>query len=272
MFLAPFLTGKSPTKSSRYRLLYVGLATSFAFLLLFTAFARSSGPFEWEIDLTQWMQNFNLGKLEGLRYGLFWMGSVGVAGVVLVLAVAFLWSLRFYVEAAFVLLTAVPNAANYAVRYIIGRPRPTYDLVEIIGGPQGFSFPSGHALHVLFFYGFLVYLAVIFLSRRWLKFSLVLGTAIYISFSGIWLMYDGRHWFSDVVGGYIYGAFYLLLWIIAYQWIKVQVEEFQRFRFLYLLLQVPVQIFAYYRRGVLGRVYADPSSRTKRETPKHLGR
>ena len=36
-----------------------------------------------------------------------------------------------------------------------------------------------------------------------------LGCA-YILVTGPWLIYDGRHWLIDVLGGYSYGAFYLL--------------------------------------------------------------
>ena len=36
-----------------------------------------------------------------------------------------------------------------------------------------------------------------------------LGVA-YILVTGPWLIYDGRHWLIDVLGGYSYGAFYLL--------------------------------------------------------------
>ena len=35
----------------------------------------------------------------------------------------------------------------------------------------------------------------------------------------LWLIYDGRHWPLDVIGGYAYGAFYLLALIAAYNWV-----------------------------------------------------
>ena len=161
-----------------------------------------------------------------------------MAGVALVITASFLWLRRYPIEATFVVLTAIPNTANYIFRDFIARPRPGADLVEIIGGPQGFSFPSGHALHVLFFYGFLLYLAARLLSNRPLFRFLVGVAAIYIPLSGLWLIYDGRHWFSDVVGGYVYGTFYLLSWIAAYQWAKRQMEERGRFGFLYRFLLI----------------------------------
>ena len=240
----------APITAVRRWFLPAALAVSFALLLLSTAFAHNVERFGWEVDFTQWTQDFSLGKLRFVRGWLFWMGGVGVAGVALVLAASVLWYRRFPIEAAFVVLTAIPNTANYIFRDIIARPRPGADLVEIIGGPQGFSFPSGHALHVLFFYGFLLYLAAVLLSNRRLFRLLAAVAVIYIPLSGLWLIYDGRHWFSDVIGGYIYGTFYLLLWITAYRWTKVQMEERERFGLLHRLLLIPWRLLNGLHRGV----------------------
>ena len=37
---------------------------------------------------------------------------------------------------------------------------------------------------------------------------------------GLWVIHHGRHWPSDVFGGYLYGLFYLALWIKLYPWAK----------------------------------------------------
>ena len=220
------------------RFLKVAIAVSLAALVISTYIALTVERFGWDVDITQWTQDFSLGKLRFVRGWLFWMGGIGVAGVVLAVTATFLWLRSYRIESAFVALTAIPNFFNFALRDMIGRPRPTADLVEIIGGPQGFSFPSGHALHVVYFYGFLLYLAAIFLSDRRLFRTLMVMGGVYILLSGLWLIYDGRHWFTDVMGGYIYGAFYLTVWIAAYQWTKHQMEERGRFRLLYDLLRI----------------------------------
>jgi undecaprenyl-diphosphatase len=167
------------------------------------------------------------------------MGGLGVSGIVLGVATLFLLLKRYSIEAFFVFLTLIPNAFNYFVRDIVSRGRPTADLVEVIGNPQGFSFPSGHSLHVTFFYGFLIYLIVSSPSyRRFPRLSWLIP-AIYVPFAGVWLIYDGRHWLSDVFGGYIYGTFYLIVWIIVFRWIKTQMLTFGRFGVLYRLLRIP---------------------------------
>ena len=212
------------------------IAASFAVVVVATMVALTVERFAWEVDVTLWVQKFDLGAVRFVRGWLFWMGQIGVAGVVLLAMTGSLWLRAYLIEAAFVGLTAVPNFFNFALRAAIQRPRPTVDLVEVIGGPQGFSFPSGHAIHVLFFYGFLLFLADRFLTNRRLFRALMILGAIYLPLSGLWLVYDGRHWLSDVLSGYTYGALYLLVWIAAYRWTKREVEEKGRFRWLIRVL------------------------------------
>ena len=107
------------------------------------------------------------------------------------------------------------------LRDLIDRPRPTEDLVGVIigyGGIQGDSFPSGHALHTMLFYGFLVYLSRDLMKPGPSRTAVWLAVALYVPVAGLWLVYDGRHWTSDVLGGYAYGAFYLLITILSYRW------------------------------------------------------
>ena len=216
----------------------IAVVGSVAAVVLSTYFAISVDRFGWEVEFTLWTQRLDLGPVRFVRGWLFWMGGMGVAGVALAVASAILWFRSYRIEAAFVALTAIPNSLNFAVREALGRARPGIDLVEVMGGPQGFSFPSGHALHVLFFYGFLLYLAAVLLPHRRRFWAMMVAGAIYIPLTGLWLIYDGRHWFSDVLGGYVCGLCYLLIWIAAYQWAKRQVHVKRRFRFLHGVLLV----------------------------------
>ena len=193
-----------------------------------TYVAWSVDLFSWEVDFTQWVQSFTLGKARFLRGWIFWMGIRGVAGAVMVLAIGYLWLHRQRLEAISLGLISIPDIFNIWLREFIGRPRPTADLVDVLigyGRAQGESFPSGHALHVVLFYGFLMYLIALYISNRLLMRTIwALGT-VYIRFSGLWLVYDGRHWLTDVMGGYIYGAFYLLVLIAAYKWARERVSR-----------------------------------------------
>lgn len=97
---------------------------------------------------------------------------------------------------------------NLGLKDIFVRPRPQglYPLVL----ESGFSFPSGHAMAALSFYGFAVYL----LKRSVRSFprgrSLRLGAGLLIGLVGLSRVYLGVHYLSDVVGGFAVAGAYLL--------------------------------------------------------------
>ena len=217
-----------PEFATRISPLTLGIVSTLAAVAISTYVAWTVDLFSWDVDITQWLQEFTLGEARFLRGWIFWMGIRGIAGAVMVVVFGVLWLKRKRLEAIFLGLISIPDLFNIWLREIIGRPRPTADLVDVLigyGGIQGASFPSGHSLHVILFYGFLMYMAARYISNRCLVRAIwSLGT-IYILVSGLWLIYDGRHWFTDVMGGYIYGAFYLLVLIASYKWTRERVRR-----------------------------------------------
>lgn len=97
---------------------------------------------------------------------------------------------------------------NVLLKMAFSRPRPP-DIALI--KESGFSFPSGHAMVSVAFYGFLIYL--IFQSRqpKWRKIgaSIVLGCIIIGV--GISRIYLGVHYASDVIAGASLSLAYVIL-------------------------------------------------------------
>ena len=232
-----------PEFATRTSPLTLGILSTLTAVVISTYVAWTVDLFSWDADITRWLQGFTLGEARFLRGWIFWMGIRGVAGAVMVVVFGYLWVTHHRLEAIFLGLISIPDLLNIGLREIIGRPRPTADLVDVLigyGGIQGDSFPSGHALHVILFYGFLMYLAASYISNRRLVNALyIIGTA-YILVSGLWLIYDGRHWFTDVIGGFIYGAFYLLVLIASFKWARERVRRSEHLR-LSRLLPRPLQ-------------------------------
>jgi undecaprenyl-diphosphatase len=213
--------------------LTLGILSTLAAVATSTYVAWTVDLFTWDVDITRWLQGFTRGEARFLHGWLFWMGIRGVAGAVMVLAFGALWFQHRRLEAIFLGLITIPDLFNLWLRELIGRPRPSADLVDVsigYGGIQGYSFPSGHSLHVLLFYGFLMYLAARYISNRRLVRAIWAVGTVYILASGLWLIYEGRHWFTDVLGGYIYGAFYLLVLIAAYGWTSERVRRNEHLR------------------------------------------
>ena len=227
---SPNSTFCSKEISTRAQPIYAGILVSLLAVVLATYVAVTVDLFDWDVDITLWVQGFSLGPARFLVSWLFWMGLRGVAGALLALVAGALWFRNRRIEAVFLVLVVFPDMFNFLLRALIDRPRPSVELVEVVGGFQGGSFPSGSSLHFLLFYGFLMYLAGLYIPSKRLVYVLWAVATFYIFIIGLGLIYAGRHWFSDVVGGYLYGGFYLLAWIALYRRAKGWVREGEALR------------------------------------------
>ena len=102
----------------------------------------------------------------------------------------------------------ITTLLNQLLKYIIQRPRPDgYRLIA----ESGYSFPSGHSMVSMAFYGLIIYLIWKMVKNKKIKYIScgILGLLIpMIGFSRIYL---GVHYASDVIGGFAISIVYLLL-------------------------------------------------------------
>lgn len=97
---------------------------------------------------------------------------------------------------------------NQVLKFIIERPRPA---VVRLAEASGFSFPSGHSMCSLAFYGFLLYLLI--RSNGGFHFKLF-GSIIIcalILLIGVSRIYLGVHYSSDVIAGFALALAYLIV-------------------------------------------------------------
>ena len=109
----------------------------------------------------------------------------------------------------------------YVLKFIFNRPRP---LIPLLKEAKGLSFPSGHALNSVAFYGLLIYLVYRNVKHIALKWSLIVLLSFIILMIGISRVYLRVHYVSDVVAGYCVG----LMWLIIVIWVLRQIENFSR--------------------------------------------
>ena len=136
---------------------------------------------------------------------------------------AIFWALRFRLEAFFILLTSSSHLLNALVKRLIKRPRPTNELVTVARVINEPSFPSGHVMHYINFFGLLSYL----LATNWhsgrLRNILIAICIALIVFIGPSRVYLGAHWPSDVMAGYLYGGLWfggiMALYLRVKSWI-----------------------------------------------------
>ena len=137
--------------------------------------------------------------------------------VILVLVTSLLFFLFKYKKAAlFVLLTSIAGLISTIVKGIVNRPRPSKDLVRILYETAQQSFPSGHMLFYVVFFGFLILLMFQLENvPKIVRYVVGFISAFFIFTIPFSRIYLGAHWFTDVLGGFLLGlpSLYLLSWL-----------------------------------------------------------
>lgn len=107
---------------------------------------------------------------------------------------------KFIIQTGLVLLLA--TFSNIVLKRVFNRARP--DLEHLVS-VNTLSYPSGHAMSAMAFYGFLIYLCLRYSMRPWLKILLIIVLSITIISIGISRIYLGVHYPTDVAAGFIGG-------------------------------------------------------------------
>ena len=99
---------------------------------------------------------------------------------------------------------------NQIIKFIMQRPRPTeFRIIE----ETGYSFPSGHSMVSLAFYGYLIYLIYKYINNKHLKRTLIIILSVLTCIIGVSRIYLGVHYTSDVLGGFLISFAYLIIYI-----------------------------------------------------------
>jgi undecaprenyl-diphosphatase len=95
---------------------------------------------------------------------------------------------------------------NVGLKRLIHCPRPE----PFVGkDPSSYSFPSGHALYSLCFYGVLASVLTAHTPERTARIAIWLAAAVLVAGIGLSRVYLGVHYPSDVIAGYLGAAFVL---------------------------------------------------------------
>lgn len=201
---------------SRKKALYVVLGLAIVFVLL-TGFVYLLPTTFIDVEFSEEMQEYNSPFLDAVMKGVSWFGtqivaiSLGLGSALIFLLLGYRW------EALFLCLTLLSSVLNFGLKLLINRPRPTDDLVRIVEEAQHQSFPSGHTVFYVTFFGFLIFLMYrlreIPQTVRWGVGGVSLVLVLAIPFSRVYL---GAHWFSDVVAGFVLGLISLIGLILLY--------------------------------------------------------
>jgi undecaprenyl-diphosphatase len=109
----------------------------------------------------------------------------------------------------------------FVLKNLFNRPRPLIPLLEPV---KGLSFPSGHALMSMAFYGLLIFIVWENVKNRKTKWVLTIGLLFFILLIGFTRIYLRVHYFSDVLAGFAAG----IIWLSVSIYTMRRMEKFSR--------------------------------------------
>jgi len=103
------------------------------------------------------------------------------------------------------------------LKQLFQRKRP---LSPLLKAAKGLSFPSGHAIMAVTFYGLLIYILQHTITIDWLKWLATVLMFVLIILIGFSRIYLRVHYASDVAAGFIIGLLWLLLSLAVLKWLE----------------------------------------------------
>lgn len=94
------------------------------------------------------------------------------------------------------------------LKYLFQRKRP---LAPLLSAARGLSFPSGHAIMAVTFYGLIIYIIHHTIEKGWLSYLLTALLIVLIVLIGFSRVYLRVHYASDVLAGFIVGIIWLVV-------------------------------------------------------------
>jgi membrane-associated phospholipid phosphatase len=182
-------------------------------LLSFIALAfivSASPPSRFDVDISRMAQEqINRGSLSFPVIVISVLGNGIMMPAAVLGAFAILYR-RYRREAMFLFGVLAADGLNLVIKLVVHRARPTHAVIDVLQIFSQFSFPSGHVVHYVVFFGYLI--GVLIHRRKFplpVRALMILGLLFLIFTIPISRIYMGAHWMTDVVGGYLIGMIML---------------------------------------------------------------
>jgi len=153
------------------------------------------------------------------------ISHIGSATTLILLCIAFYIVLKDKKLASSISINLIlVYLLNVIIKEIVARPRP--EILRLVH-ETSYSFPSGHAMVATGFYGYLIYIAYKKISKKSLRNTIMALLSILILLIGISRIYLGVHYATDIIGGFVIGTVYLVIFIKIIKGVKIWEKSLQ---------------------------------------------
>ncbi|MDR5659851.1 phosphatase PAP2 family protein [Serpentinicella sp. ANB-PHB4] len=195
----------------------------------------------------EWMNAWSTPKLHAFMEQIVFLGSTEGLFILTVLTLlVLLRKYRFDLMVLYLSIMSCGLVVTYAMKKFIQRPRPAatvfVDFWGLGADSISYSFPSGHAMKSTLFFGFLTCCVYLHIKNKGIKASWIgIATIIVLSVGG-GQMLNGRHFFTDIIAGYLVGLNLIFVNILLYGKYKEKVDH--------IMMQLPRKLPRKIRRNV----------------------
>lgn len=182
----------------------------------------------WGIDFILALQSHQSPLLDTFFYVASQLGGFAYVLIIPILV----WCIEPRLGLRTLLAMIIAQYIVMLIKDIVQEPRPFMADSRIASdGEHGFSFPSGHAMGSMVFYGLLL----LWTEKIWLRW--VLGAVIFSI--GLSRNYLGVHYPHDVLTGWILGIMYLYGWLLLQKSAADNLYAMARYKQLALAVTLP---------------------------------
>ncbi|MCW2278205.1 phosphatase PAP2 family protein [Heliophilum fasciatum] len=206
--------------TNRSRSFYIAFLIIFTFIFVFFNLAEELVENEltaFDTSITNFILGFMNDAVTSFMKFITKLGAMGtIISLLPICAGLMLWQKKKW--EAMALIAAVSGGAvfNLVLKFIFKRERPTlHRLIEEFG----YSFPSGHSMMSMIFYGMVTYFLLLFLKNKTAKSVVLVAGITVVSLIGVSRIYLGVHYPSDVLSGFAAGGAWTMICILALHFI-----------------------------------------------------
>lgn len=197
---------------------YIILGSLIIAISALTFFAKLRPYFNVDLTITREVQEYNALWFQILMNTLTFIGNPGTSSVVLLLTAGLFYLKKRKKEAAMLVFSTIGAAIiSVTMKQYVHRLRPSPTLIhQVTRYLKPDSFPSGHVLFYVGFFGFLFFLTFTLPQSNKFRIILLIVLGLMLSLIGASRIYLGAHWFSDVMGAYLVGLIWLTIVVFIY--------------------------------------------------------